>query len=351
MKDWKDEIVIELKSEAATLPPNTRFHPIRKLMSRFSTSQRTIEQVMNELIAENVVVRRPGDGYFTRNLSPRRVLHYRLIYPKWPSESFRQFEAAWRNYADQTGEFRLTSRTIDRGSEYFKLFPVDDCDALLVIPPAGPISRDGLRYICSLPVPVVIVSHEVADLGLSMISGNAPAGGAIAAAHLLNHGHRKLAMLVTEPHCDGLDMRCQGFADFARLSGVSVTTIETNVGSWENSEHRAYDCLGAYLDRNGLDFTGLFVISGSAALEVYKAFSDRGIAIPDDVSIVAHDDPAGAQFMCPPLDCIRNDEKLSIETAHAELKKVIEGKQPFFHLRPEPSLVERHSVRTIPAMR
>jgi LacI family transcriptional regulator len=201
-----------------------------------------------------------------------------------------------------------------------------------------------------LPIPVVIVNHEIADIGLSMVSGNAPAGGEIAAAHLINHGHRKLAMLVTEPHCDGLDMRCQGFTNFARLTGVSVTTIETNIASWENKEHCVYDCLGAYLDRNGLDFTGLFIISGQAALEVYKAFSDRGIAIPDDVSIVAHDDLAGAQFMCPPLDSIRNDEKLSIEAAHTELKKVIEGKQPFFHLRQEPSLVERRSVRTIPVM-
>lgn len=351
MKDWKDEIVIELKNEAATLPPNTRFHPIRRLMSRFSTSQRTIEQVMEELIAENVVVRRPGDGYFTRNLSPRRVLHYRLIYPKWPSESFKQFETAWRDYADRTGEFRLSSTTLDHPDEFFRALPATDCDALLVIPPTEPISREGLRYICSLPIPVVIVGHEVADLGLSMISGNASAGGAIAAAHLINHGHRKLAMLVTEPHCDGLDMRCQGFTDFARLSDVSITTIETNIESWEKKEHHTYNCLGAYLDRNGLDFTGLFIISGCAALEVYKAFSDRGIAIPDDVSIVAYDDLAGAQFMCPPLDCISYDEKLSIKAAHAELKKVVEGKLSFFHFREEPSLIKRHSVRMIPAMR
>lgn len=351
MKNWKNDIALELKSEVECLPPNTRFYPIRKLMSRFSTSQRTIEQVMAQLVAEKVVIRRPGDGYFTRDLSPKRLLHYRLISPKWPSEAFKQFELDWKNYAEQTGEFLFSSRMLDRSSEFFRLFPVDDCDALLVIPPAGPISRDGLRYICSLPVPVVVVSHEVCDLGLSMISGNAPAGGAIAAAHLINHGHRKLAMLVTEPHCDGLDMRCQGFTDFARLTGVSVAVIETDIESWSRSEHRAYECLGAYLDRNGLDFTGLFVISGQAALEVYKAFSERGIRIPDDVSVVAHDDPSSAAFLNPPLDCIRNDEKLSVAKAHCELQKVIRGELPFFHLRQVPELIARGSVRTLPLMR
>lgn len=350
MKSWKNEIALELKNEVENLPPNTRFHPIRKLMLRFGTSQRTIEQVMEQLIAENIVIRRPGDGYFTRDLSPKRLLHYRLVYPKWPSEAFKQLETDWRNYAEQSGEFRFSSRTLDRSSEFFRAFPVDDCDALLVIPPAGPISRHGLRYICSLPVPVVIVSHEVADLGLSMISGNAPAGGAIAAAHLINHGHRKLAMLVTEPHCDGLDMRCQGFADFARLTGVSVTVLETNTESWSRAEHRAYECLGEHLDRNGLDFTALFVISGHAALEVYKAFSDRGIRIPEDVSVVAHDDPASAAFLNPPLDCIRNDEKLNVAKAHCELQKVIRGELPFFHLRQVPELIERGSVRILPVV-
>ncbi len=347
MSDWKSSIVSELKQEVGSLPPNTRFYPIRKLMSRFGTSQRTIEQVMKQLIAESAVVHRPGSGYFTRDLSPKRQLHYRLILPKWVSNSLKQLEQDWCDYARNTGEFRFSSRMQDRSSEFFRAFPADDCDALLVVPPAGPISRDGLRYICSLPIPVVIVSHEVADLGLSMISGNASAGGAIAAAHLINNGHRKLAMLVTEPHCSGLDMRCQGFSDFARLTGVSVAVIETNAESWNNNPHRAYECLSAYLDQNGLDFTGLFVISGHPILEVYKAFSDHGISIPNDVSVVAHDDPPSARFLCPPLDCIRNDEMQQVSVAHAEIQKVVEGKNPFFHLRQEPVLLSRGSVRNL----
>ena len=347
MSNWKDDIAVELKKEAAALPPNSRFHPIRKLMTRFNTSQRTIEQVMQKLIAENVVIRRPGDGYFTRNLSPRRLLHYRLLYPKWPSESFKRFEAEWRAFAERSGEFLFSSRTLDRSDEFFRTFPVDDCDAVLIMPPSGPISRDGLRYISSLPIPAVIIDHEVADIGLSMVSGNAAAGGAIAAAHLINHGHRKLAMLVTEPHGDGLDMRCQGFTDFARLTGVSVEVIDVGIESWSNPDRRAYNCLGAYLDRNGLDFTGLFIISAHTALEVYKVFGDRGICIPDDVSIVAHDELPSNKFMSPPLDSIEMNHSGVIKKVHDELRKILNREKPFFHIRLTPSLIERQSVRQI----
>ncbi|MBS1372209.1 MAG: substrate-binding domain-containing protein [Lentisphaeria bacterium] len=347
MSNWKEEIAATLKGEAARLPPNSRFYPIRKLMSRFNTSQRTIEQVMEKLIAENVMVRRPGDGYFTRNQSPQRLLHYRLLYPKWPSESFKRFEMNWRNYAARSGEFRFSSRTLDRTDEFFRAFPADDCDALLIMPPAGPISRDGLRYLCSLPLPVVIMNHEVADIGLSMVSGNAAAGGAIAAAHLINHGHRRLAMLITEPHGDGLDMRCQGFTDFARLNGVSVEVLDTHTENWSSVPHSAYDCLSAHLREKGLNFSGMFIISAAKALEIYKAFNDCGISIPDDVSLVAHDELSSNEFMNPPLDSIEMDHAGVIERVHSELRRVLAGEQPFFHFRPGQKLVERQSVRSI----
>ena len=105
MVDWKEEIAATLKNEAAKLPPNSRFYPIRKMMTRFNTSQRTIEQVMEKLVTENVMVRRPGNGYFTRNQSPNRLLHYRLIYPKWPCEMLKFFESIWFNYSKKTGKF------------------------------------------------------------------------------------------------------------------------------------------------------------------------------------------------------------------------------------------------------
>lgn len=261
MVDWKEEIAATLKNEAAKLPPNSRFYPIRKMMTRFNTSQRTIEQVMEKLVTENVMVRRRGDGYFTRNQSPNRLLHYRLIYPKWPSELFKRLETVWSDYAQKTGQFYFSSRMHEQTEEFFEALPADDCDVLLIQPPAEPISQKGLRYLCSLPFPIVIIGHEIAGIGLSSISENAAAGGAIAAAHLINHGHRKLAMLITEPHDDGIDMRCQGFTDFARLNGVSVKILDTYTVSWRDVPNNAYDCLSSYLQKNGLDFSGLFILS------------------------------------------------------------------------------------------
>ena len=82
------------------------------------------------------------------------------------------------------------------------------------------------------------------------------------------------------------------------------------------------------------------------ALEVYKVFRDYGVAIPDDVSIVAHDELAANQLLIPPLDSIMPDYDKIIPTAHSELCKTLRGEQAFFRLRLTPTLTERGSVRT-----
>ena len=347
MVDWKEEIAATLKNEAAKLPPNSRFYPIRKMMTRFNTSQRTIEQVMEKLVTENVMVRRPGNGYFTRNQSPNRLLHYRLIYPKWPCELFKSFEAIWRNYSKKSGEFRFSSRMLDYTEEFYEAFPADDCDALLILPPAEHISRRGLRYLCSFPFPVVFFDTELTGIEISSISEDFAEGGAVAAAHLINHGHRRLAILITEPHDDNINLRCQGFIAYARLNGISVEILDTHTESWHNLPNSSYNCLAEHLKKKGLNFSGLFLISAVKALEVYKVFRDYGVAIPDDVSIVTHDELPANQLLIPPLDSIMPDYEKIIAAAHSELCKTLRGEQAFFRLRLTPTLTERGSVRTI----
>ena len=349
MVDWKEEIATTLKNEAAKLPPNSRFYPIRKMMTRFNTSQRTIEQVMEQLVAENVMVRRRGDGYFTRNQSPNRLLHYRLVYPKWPSESFKRLEAEWSDYAQKTGQFYFSSRMLEQTDDFFEALPADECDVLLIVPPAEAISLRGLRYLSTLPFPAVILNHEIAGIGLSSIVENAAAGGAVAAAHLINHGHRRLAMLITEPHDDGIDMRCQGFTDFALLNGITVQIFDLHIESWSQTPNNAYDCLATHLQKNGLDFSGLFVISAGKALEVYKVFNDFGFSIPGDVSIVAHDDLSTNKLMTPPLDSVVCEDENMIEQIHTQVRRIFQGEQSFFHIRLAAKIKARQSVRSIVA--
>lgn len=144
----------------------------------------------------------------------------------------------------------------------------------------------------------------------------------MAASCLIRHGHRELALLVTEPPSDSFDMRCRGFREFAELSGARVRVIETGIHIGESYRGICYQALERHLKEHGRDFTGLFLGSSSAALEVYKFFSDHKIAIPADVSVIGHDRLASNEFLSPPLACIGTDPE---EIADAVISRTVSG--------------------------
>ena len=348
MLDKRERIYQEIKQEITGSAPATRLPSIRKLMARFETSQRTIESVAERLISEQLLYRRPGEGYFVRNVSPDRKYHFRLFYPKWPSELFMTFEQTLFRLADENGTFDISSYALESTEAFVEDLPQGGYDALVVALPSGPIGLDFVRKAASLPMPVVLVDNEVGNIAFSSVGQDFYAGGSRAAAHLIANGHRKLAVLVTEPHNVGVDMRIDGFREFAELSGAEVTVIETGVSSWLPYWRRVvYDALDGYVESHGLDFTGLFLVSSPSALEVYKVFAERGIAIPEDVSIVGHDQLATNEFMHPPLTAVGLDIVAMTETLVEKLLAMMAGESEFFQVRLKPELLERESVRNL----
>ena len=343
MKNWKKQLVEKLREKAAELPPDTRFYSIRNLMQEYHTSQRTIEEAMQVLFEEKVLLHRAGNGYFIRGNPASRPFHIRLYYPQWPSVLYQNMERACTTYAKSKG-FVFSSQAIEQSEEFFEGVSSDDCDALLLLPPSEPISRRGVQIINRLSVPAVVLGREVGDIGLSMLSDDGYSAGAMAAAYFINHGHRKLAVLISEPHCYCTEMRCQGFREFARLNGVSVKVIETGVQSWDDGVRYAYDALTKTLKADGLDFSALFLINSNSALEVYKAFADAGCSIPGDVSIIGHDELPTNEFLHPALTCVAIDWSGAIGACVEQLREVAEGKKEFFHQRISPELIVRQSV-------
>lgn len=350
MLDKREKIYQELKREITGSAPATRLPSIRKLMARFETSQRTIESVTERLIAEQLLDRRPGEGYFVRNVSRDRKYCFRLFYPKWPSELFMTFEQTLFRLSEENGTFEISSYALESTEAFATNLPQSGYDALILALPSGPIGLDFVRQAAALPMPIVLFDNEVGNIGFSSVGHDFYAGGSRAAAHLIANGHRKLAVLVTEPHNAGVDMRIEGFREFAQLSGAEVTVIETGLRSWLPWRGVVYEALAGYIEEHGLDFTGLFLVSSPSALEVYKVFFDRGIAIPEDVSIIGHDLLSTNDFMHPPLTAVGGNIVAMAENIVENLLAVMAGECEFFRVRQQPELVERGSVRNLNAV-
>jgi LacI family transcriptional regulator len=127
-------------------------------------------------------------------------------------------------------------------------------------------------------------------------------GARLATQHLLDLGHRRIA-LVTGPanHSHALARR-RGYE--LALSSAGVTIDETIIVHHGFNEQKGAEATQILLDRTR-DFTAIFTTSDQVAYGVGMYLWQQGIRVPQDVSIVGFDDQDHARFTTPPLTTIR----------------------------------------------
>jgi LacI family transcriptional regulator len=160
-------------------------------------------------------------------------------------------------------------------------------DGLIVVPvgdesmPALKGGRDGSR----LP-PAVLIDRGAEAPGFDTVRADCFAGGYAAARHLIDLGHRDIAVLTHSKRLDNIEQRiggCRRALNEASLDGRDRVIhgghdLESLRGAIELELGRA--------DRP----TAIFALTNVCALASIKAARGLGLEIPGDVSIVGFDD-------------------------------------------------------------
>ena len=71
----------------------------------------------------------------------------------------------------------------------------------------------------------------------------------------------------------------------------------------------------------------VFAAGDTAAIAFIRAFSDLGLRVPEDISVVGYNDIPAVNFFTPPLTTIRQDTHKAGTLLVKKLMKVIEGKR------------------------
>jgi DNA-binding LacI/PurR family transcriptional regulator len=92
------------------------------------------------------------------------------------------------------------------------------------------------------------------------------------------------------------------------------------------------------------DVTAVFVANDQMALGVLRAFTERGVRVPDQVSVVGFDDIPESEFFSPPLTTIRQDFDAVGRQSIEVLLRQIGGAGERERLVVSPSFVARAST-------
>ncbi|MET8942648.1 substrate-binding domain-containing protein [Streptomyces sp. NPDC004542] len=150
-------------------------------------------------------------------------------------------------------------------------------------------------------------------------------GGVTATEHLLGLGHERVAVIAGHRRrmCSGA--RVAGYRSALASAGVRQRT--------EYVRHAGHDEAAARLHTHELlDLpeppTALFVCSDRMALGVYATLAERGVRVPDEMSVVGFDDLPEARWVTPALTTVRQPLSEVAATALRLLVRMMHGERP-----------------------
>ncbi|CUR58378.1 Transcriptional regulator, LacI family [metagenome] len=151
-----------------------------------------------------------------------------------------------------------------------------------------------------LPIPVVVV--QGVNSGDSMSAGiDQVFGAATATKHLLDLGHTSIGH-VTGP-LDWIEARQRRDGWWNALESAGVEPGPELLGDWTAESGYRAACSAAIADGT----TALFIANDTMALGVLRALHERGLKVPDDVSIVGFDNLPDSAYYWPALTTVDQD--------------------------------------------
>jgi DNA-binding LacI/PurR family transcriptional regulator len=172
------------------------------------------------------------------------------------------------------------------------------------------LSREQQAQLAGSGVPIVLLNRPASNQTFSTVCADNEAGGGMAARYLLGLGHRKIAH-VTGPRQHGnLSDRTRGFVRALQSAKNPVQPIVLR-GKYN------FDG-GAKLTKKLLDehpdVTAIFAANDVMAFGVVQAALDRGLRIPEDLSLIGFDNIEFSVIVHPPLTTIHQPK---YETGYA----------------------------------
>lgn len=173
-------------------------------------------------------------------------------------------------------------------------------------------------------LPCMVINNIAGDLPTNYIGVDNIAGGAMAADYLVSLGHQRIATITGNLKTQAGQHRLQGFKDFLAKKKVALTPEYIIEGDYSRrSARNAMEKFFA-LERKP---TAIFAASDDMALEAIAFAMERGLKIPQELSIIGFDDNPAAIFGPVALTTIKQPLFAMAEQAVKHLNTIISGKK------------------------
>jgi LacI family transcriptional regulator len=176
-----------------------------------------------------------------------------------------------------------------------------------------------------MKLPIVLIdAYEEYNTMFHRITIDDELGGYIATKHLIDLGHRNIALATGSINNSGVN--------YKRFEGYKRALQETQIDFDRKivfEDHLTYEGgyeMGKKILQLGAEITAVFAVADIVAFGVIKSFMNHGKNVPADYSIIGFDDIKLCEYMSPGLTTVRQDiTKKGIAAAEAIFNDIEAG--------------------------
>ena len=217
---------------------------------------------------------------------------------------------------------------------------------------SSPFSLDHLAEF--LQRGLAVVALDVApNIGVDSISLDNHAASVLATEHLIALGHRRIGYVSGARPTASRTLRFRGYCDALAAAGITLDPALVS----ESAEDLGFDDTnaaesGQRATMRLLDLparpTAILGMNDMHALGACAAIRERGLSVPDDISVMGIDDISIARIANPPLTTVHQPfDALAQQAVDNLIARMGDADRPPAHVVVEPQLVVRASVRAI----
>lgn len=221
--------------------------------------------------------------------------------------------------------------------------------ALISMRVEGLVVCSGLLPACDIAefaprVPTVVVGRPEFHPSLTSVYCDENDGGAQIADHVADHGHRCVAVLVV-PRLDALTQNDRSLAMAARLRARCVRVVEVEA-PFERDANDIVDELIGIPHSTGRP-TAVMCPTDSRAVEIAGVLLERGLSVPDDISVSGFDGMPPFDSPWIGLTTFRQPiEAIAHKAIDLLLRKIDDPVTHIEHVGFTGQVLSGHSVRT-----
>lgn len=188
----------------------------------------------------------------------------------------------------------------------------------VIVSPSDPGGAE-ISELLDLGIPVVAFDRTVADERADAVVADNVGGVRTATEHLLAAGHRRVGFIAGLSEVETGAERLEGYT-----AAMDAAGLEPIIAPGRFRIEAGREATASLLAR-GTPPTALVACNNLCAIGALRALRQAGLAVPQDVALVAVDDPFWAELVDPPLTTIAQPVRAMAAEAMSLLLERIEG--------------------------